>query len=108
MKVSNSDKFLRMASSPKRTEFKERKAPREAENDDQGSKNEFVKYLSKAPCQRGATVHERFGHEKVRKIHTGWPRPFFPERNAYISFNFEVTQTSLNIGRFEKYTFYLN
>ena len=38
---------------------------------------------------------------------TGRPRPFFPERNAYISFNFEVTQKSLNMGRFENYTFHL-
>ena len=41
-------------------------------------------------------------------VSTGWPRPFFPERNAYISFNFEVTQKSLKIGRFENYTFHLN
>ena len=40
--------------------------------------------------------------------HTGWPRPFLCERNAYISFNFEVTQKSLNMGRFENYTFYLS
>ena len=39
---------------------------------------------------------------------TGWPRPFFPERNAYICFNFEVTQKSLNMGRFDNYTFYLS
>ena len=40
--------------------------------------------------------------------YTGWPRPFFPERNAYICFNFEVTQKSLNMGRFDNYTFYLS
>ena len=40
-------------------------------------------------------------------VPTEWPRPFFSERNAYIFFNFEVTQKSLNMGRFENYTFYL-
>ena len=40
-------------------------------------------------------------------FYTGWPRPFFSETSAYISFNFEVTQNSLNMGRFENYTFYL-
>ena len=44
----------------------------------------------------------------IAKSTTGWPRPFFGERNAYISFNFEVTQKSLNMGRFENYTFHLN
>ena len=42
------------------------------------------------------------------KLRTGWPRPFFPERNAYISFNFEVLQKCLNMGRFENYAFYLS
>ena len=46
--------------------------------------------------------------ENIESPHTGWPRPFFSERNAYISFNFEVTQKSLNMGRFENYTFYLS
>ena len=41
-------------------------------------------------------------------LSTGWPRPFFSERNAYIFFNFEVTQKSLNMGRFDNYTFYLS
>ena len=40
-------------------------------------------------------------------LYTGWPRPFFAERNACISFSFEVIQKSLNIERFENYTWYL-
>ena len=39
-------------------------------------------------------------------LSTRWPRPFFGERNAYSSFNFKVTQKSLNMGRFDNYTFY--
>ena len=35
-------------------------------------------------------------------------KTIFSERNAYISFNFEVTQKSLNMGRFDNYTFYLS
>ena len=33
---------------------------------------------------------------------------FTKEMLTYISFNFEVTQKSLNMGRFDNYTFYLN
>ena len=38
---------------------------------------------------------------------TGCPRSKIPERNAYISFNFWVTAKSFEMGKFQKYTFFL-